>query len=341
MSIQQTIIEGLKLQLTLHDYIVLPGFGGFVLKHRSAHFNAGGTGLFPPSKSVTFNAQLRQNDGILATWLCKKTGCNAAEAEKNLADFSGYCLGVLGGHRRLSLPGIGFFYLDFENNLCFDPQADQNFLAESFGLQPVITGGVKREPSRKSVFEDRKIVPATRPGTARERMRRAALPAMLFLFTAMFTVMIVSVSEFRGELRAALGGSGSQGAYRAANYPGISLKTLPAPRPLVTDANGIARLSIGKADLPVKVGNSETGYAAGKNVSSRYQIILGCFAVPSNARKLVRQLEKENIVAHISPVRHRGMLVVVAGAYADRNAALADLPAVRKTIPAAWIKSVR
>lgn len=336
MNIQQTIIEGLKGQLSLHDYIVLPGFGGFVLRHRPAHFGAGGNALFPPSKTVTFNAQLKQNDGIMASWLCEHTGCIPAQATAHLNDFSGYCHGVLSGHRRLTLPGIGFFYLDFEDNLCFDPQSDQNFLAASFGLQPLQLTGTKQVPTRKTVFEDRKITTTvSRRKTGSERLRRAALPAALFLFTAMFTVMLVSVSEFRGELRAALGGTSGAGTYQPAGYSPLKLSAPSPSQPLVADANGIARLTLAGREVPVKV------EVPGRSVETKYQIILGCFEVPSNARKMVRQMKRQQIDARISPVKHRGMMVVTAGSYSEREQAMADLPAVRRVIPAAWIRSTR
>src|SRR5437868_7519242 len=137
MNVQQTIIKGIKEQLFRNDYLVLPNFGGFVLKSSPSRFSASGGLLIPPTKTVTFNVQLKQNDGILAIWLQNTLGCTSNEALAHLKDFSEFCSGILNAKRRLTLEGIGFFYLDFENNVCFEPQQDSNFLTRSFGLTPV------------------------------------------------------------------------------------------------------------------------------------------------------------------------------------------------------------
>ena len=51
--------------------------------------------------------------------------------------FSDYFTSVLSARRRLSIDNIGFFYLDFENNILFEPQPDTNFLTNSFGLSSI------------------------------------------------------------------------------------------------------------------------------------------------------------------------------------------------------------
>src|SRR5688572_27641542 len=131
MNVQQTIISGIREQLFFHEYLVLPGFGGFVLQSAPSHFSPSGSLLIPPSKTLSFNSQLKQNDGILARWLEKKLGCSMIEATAHLKDFTEFCSGILSVKRRLNLEGIGFFYLDFENNICFEPKQDSNFLTAS------------------------------------------------------------------------------------------------------------------------------------------------------------------------------------------------------------------
>jgi nucleoid DNA-binding protein len=322
VNVQQVIIEGLRQQLYHHQFIVLPGFGGFVLKTRPAFFSATGLQLHPPSK----------NDGILTSWLQKKQGISAAQAFDHLTEFASYCRGVLEHRRRLTLPGIGFFHLDLENNLGFEPQPDQNFLATSFGLTAINLPADQDQhivPLRKAVFEDRRITLTTQRTGVRKKLQAALTPLLLLGTITVLLLLLVSVTNFRGELRAALAGMSTESRYNAHSYQELSLVTPDTLKTaMIPGSGGISYVRLGRWSLPVKATVAE----------ARYQIVLGCFAKRSNATKLIRQLRRHNISAHISEVPHRGMAVVCYGAYTDKVSALNDLGAVQAVVPQAWIK---
>ena len=61
MSIFKHIVD----LLYNNDCVILPGFGAFVLKNKSAFRK--GDEFFPPSKYVSFNSMLKENDGLLTT----------------------------------------------------------------------------------------------------------------------------------------------------------------------------------------------------------------------------------------------------------------------------------
>ncbi|MBK7666303.1 MAG: hypothetical protein IPJ32_02560 [Sphingobacteriaceae bacterium] len=72
MIVQKAIINGISELLYNHDYVVVPGFGGFVSRNQLSHYSVNKEVLNPPSKKILFNVQLKQNDGILASWLKEK-----------------------------------------------------------------------------------------------------------------------------------------------------------------------------------------------------------------------------------------------------------------------------
>ena len=153
MNIHQHIIEGIKEQLFLNDYLVLPNFGGFVLKSKPTSYGLSSQMLMPPTKTVGFNIQLKQNDGILNNWLQEKLKCSKQEATQHLLDFANFCNSVLQSKRRLSLSGIGFFYLDFENNIGFEPSQDVNFNTQSFGLSAIQLKPIEEEQHIEKVTQ--------------------------------------------------------------------------------------------------------------------------------------------------------------------------------------------
>ncbi|MEI6020691.1 MAG: hypothetical protein WCR21_06145, partial [Bacteroidota bacterium] len=189
MNIHQHIIAGIQEQLFLNDYLVLPNFGGFVLKTQRASVGASGLSIHPPLKTVGFNVQLKQNDGILTHWLQQQINCSKSEASQHLLDFSNFCNGVLQSKRRLSLAGIGFFYLDFENNICFEPAQDNNFYTESFGLSaiqlnPIIeVPKVEKTIERAVKFEDRSLSQNSDSAPKRKINYRQTAYLALFLVT--------------------------------------------------------------------------------------------------------------------------------------------------------------
>ena len=54
-------IENLLLS---HDCVIVPGIGGFVTRYEGSYLD--GQDIYPPFRSISFNSQLKENDGLLA-----------------------------------------------------------------------------------------------------------------------------------------------------------------------------------------------------------------------------------------------------------------------------------
>lgn len=360
MNIQQTIIKGIREQLFFNNYLVLPNFGGFVLKSNPSHYSASGGLLVPPSKTVSFNAQLKQNDGILAIWLQNTLKCHANEALSHLTDFSEFCSGILNAKRRLSLEGIGFFYLDFENNICFEPQQDSNFLTKSFGLAPVSIKELEPEPElaevkKEPVFVDRTLhASKTEEGLPHIKKRRNYSRVITpVLFSVIFIVLLgllVNNSSMQGELRSSMFGSNLKGTYSPLTYSDLDLENSTVKNPAyVADANGIATLEL-EDSKKIAVKAVETGLSSPhittslsnykvKLHSGNFEIVLGCFTVLENAERMVNKLSAKRIEAAVTGKNNKGMYVVSNGNYSTKEEAISKLMEVKDTFPHAWIKS--
>jgi hypothetical protein len=356
MNVQQTIIKGIREQLFFNNYLVLPGFGGFVLKPNPSHFSVSGGLLVPPSKTVSFNLQLKQNDGILATWLQNKLDCSANEALNHLQDFSGFCSGILAAKRRLSLDGIGFFYLDFENNLCFEPQQDSNFLSKSFGLTPVSIKEIEGEVTaakKEPVFIDRVL--ATHETTesvtkSRRNYRKLVTPVLLAAILISLLSLLVINSKMTGELRSSLLERNSKSMYVPIQYPALNIATTPDKSiAYVADANGIATMDIeNNRSIAVRATANELARASSKPLKSlpknytaatnKFEVVVGCFAVAGNADRMVNRLSNQKIKAFVSGKNAKGMYVVSNGSFSTKEEAIQKLLAIKNSVPNAWIK---
>lgn len=346
MNVQQLIISGIRELLYSHNYVVLPGFGGFVLKESPAHVSVSGGLLFPPSKTVGFNSQLKQNDGVLAVWLERKLSCTSSEALSHTQEFTDFCRGLLQVKRRFNLDGIGFFYLDFENNICFEPLQDANFLTESFGLGSISIRPLETEtvaPKQEPVFEDRRELPIAETAKPQRRnYRKLVYPSLLGLILATLLGLLVNNIKMTGALQSSVLETSGKHNYKPFSYPTLAIAAHPGIKTTyVADANGVAHLQLDEnKSLAVRVneGLSTAENFGAEHQTKGFEIVLGCFSVKANAHKMIKKLSKRRVKAIISGQNAKGLFVVSKGSFRSKEEAVLELDKLKENFPNAWIK---
>lgn len=123
--------------LVRHNCVIVPAFGGFVAKATPAKIDFQKGIMLPPSKSLLFNRQLINNDGLLITELASRLGSSYSEAESLLKETVLKWKKQLNGGERIELEKVGYLYFDHERNICFEQDRFFNLLMESFGLGKV------------------------------------------------------------------------------------------------------------------------------------------------------------------------------------------------------------
>lgn len=132
------LIEKLIGDLLLrHNCVVVPSFGGFVSKQTSAVIDYKTGVMHPPKKSLLFNKQLINNDGLLASVLAKETGQTFDEASSEIQKQVISWHKALNSGERINLENIGFLFLDQEKNIGFEQDRYFNMLLQSYGLGKV------------------------------------------------------------------------------------------------------------------------------------------------------------------------------------------------------------
>lgn len=133
-----TTVEQLIGDLLLrHNCVIVPSFGGFVAKQVSAKIDYASGKMVPPSKSLLFNKQLINNDGLLVNELSQANSLSFDQASQEvLAKVNGWQQALKSG-QRIELDRVGYLYNDAENNLCFEQDRFFNLLLESYGLGKV------------------------------------------------------------------------------------------------------------------------------------------------------------------------------------------------------------
>lgn len=361
MNIQEHIIRGILELLYKQDYLVVPGFGGFVLKSQASVFSSSGTALLPPSKKLGFNKQLRQNDGVLLNWLQQELSCDNATALTYLEEFADYCTSILNTKRRLSIERLGFFYLDFENNFCFEPRTDVNFLSDSFGLAPVHLKELETQnttPSepKQSIFVDR---PAPKPGEApasliSAKVKRNANKGLAYASLGVFVIVVLSFIitsvGVQGPLKAAFFNTSDKSEYSAIDYPALELSGKENNTALLISTSEHEAILTLEEDLRFVVSSSAKQSSVVKgdkgngsrfaNSSGNYRIVFGCFSVKANAKKFAKELKEKEYPVQISKLEAKDMYVVALGGYASKEDAKSELSSIKTLFPHAWIKQL-
>ncbi|HIP32916.1 MAG TPA: SPOR domain-containing protein [Crocinitomicaceae bacterium] len=130
----EQLIADLLLQ---NNCVIIPSFGGFVAQRVAAKIDFESGKIAPPKKSLLFNKQLINNDGLLINELAKQNQSTFNEATNQVSSVVSEWNQSLKAGERVELDKIGFLYNDSENNLCFEQDRFFNLLLESFGLGQV------------------------------------------------------------------------------------------------------------------------------------------------------------------------------------------------------------
>ncbi|MCT4613665.1 MAG: SPOR domain-containing protein [Marinifilaceae bacterium] len=120
--------------LFVHDCVIIPNFGGFVANHCEATINSQIGSFAPPRKLISFNHNLKNNDGLLVNKLKTIKNISYNEAEKLVDLFVEDIYAKLNSGGKFEFPKIGYCYRNRRNIVVFEPYNQKNHLVESYGL---------------------------------------------------------------------------------------------------------------------------------------------------------------------------------------------------------------
>ncbi len=133
MSIEKLIGD----LLLRHNCVVVPSFGGFVAKQTAATIDKVNGIMLPPKKSLLFNRQLINNDGLLVASFAKEMDIAFDQAAKEVQTLVEKWSQALNEGERVVIDKVGFLFLDQEKNIGFEQDRYFNLLLHSFGLGKV------------------------------------------------------------------------------------------------------------------------------------------------------------------------------------------------------------
>lgn len=354
MSIEKHISE----LLFEHDCVIVPDFGGFVCNISSASIHPTKHQFQPPFKKITFNRNLRNNDGLLANWISQAESVSYTESNKLIATYVERIKNELNSNKHFLLNNIGSFYTGEENTLLFEQDETVNYLPESFGLSVFNTPAIKREPIERKIEKkliDKVIVPFREQGAvvpARKRVSRALLASAAVLVIAVLLWIPFQSGLVKNMDYSSLNPFASKAM--ALYQPSEDAQPDPDNDITKTEVKDLIAMAVakdtmrylnividGRIPIVVKLKADETAVVKAKRRDSKtrgsYHIVGGAFAVSENAEKLVKKLVKQGYDASIIDKKGNSLRFVSYGTFSTKAQALQALEKIRAVQQDVWL----
>ncbi len=336
-----------------HDCVIIPEFGGLVTNYRSARLNVVSHVIHPPSKHIGFNAQLKQNDGLLINYVAQVLSVSYKDASAMVAQCITDYRKELQQQGRFSLERIGVFFYDRAGRLQFIPDEGENYLTASFGckpvqLKPVVVASADRD-------KDVPVIDISQAGRKWSPLKVAAAIAVPALLVVSFLAGN-RVSQ-HGELGFNSLNPFAEPRKETSYSPEINAWDLrlelkqPDYKALLenqqetaidfvagtTTDEGVV-LAPKTKSAPAVSTRVEERKASTRAKKSSFALIGGAFQVKENAERLVNQLRTQGYDASLAGMKDN-LYLVAYGHYDVRSEAVEDLRRIQSSGGKAWIKS--
>lgn len=139
-SLEDILIELLQK----HECVVVPAFGGFIAKQKSAFVDFESGLIHPPFREIGFNIQLRSNDGLLVNQFATEYQLEYTASLDAVGQQVATWNEALRQGKQVSIPKIGNFKKDLEGNIQFEQDRSFNLLMSAYGLE--LVGFIPKKP---------------------------------------------------------------------------------------------------------------------------------------------------------------------------------------------------
>lgn len=297
-----------------YQCVTVPGFGAFLTETVSAHVTGSASSFFPPKKVVSFNANVKNNDGLLTNHVALQEKMSYELAVIKIGDEVNEWTYLLQNRNRVVLKNIGEISVNNEMNWVFEPANTVNYLTDSFGLTPFVSPEITREILKQEVeaLEEKAPIIFTP-----ERKKDYSY----LKYAAIFVVML---------------GAGGFG-YKTYYDQQIETKTLAVQKNVQEKVQQQIQEATFVISAPVEA--VELNVAAPVEEKMPYHLVAGAYRSEVNANKAIAELKAAGFEnAKMLPINKHNLYPVVYGSFKNLNEAQIERKNIQKSHNAeAWL----
>ena len=311
------LIQYIKELLYQQECVTLPGFGSFLTQTHPIKVNRYTGEFTPPSRSISFNRLIQENDGLLASYVAKREGVSYPDAlamiEKELQHWNKRL-----DRETMILPGIGEFSFNAENKLRFLPHGKINFDANALGLSAFQRTPEKAQiraaaivpptPSPKSnpSMQDNKEPLAFTPESQEEKKS----PALRYAIIGVVAVALLGATYYFGNQYLE--------SERLKSTELAQKRIAKNVQEASFDLGAIASLEL---SVPAVIETTEDTGSVAVESGQFYSIIAGSFRDQANAERKLEELKSQGFEAAFAEASPDGLIRVAYGRFESKREA--------------------
>jgi hypothetical protein len=299
-----TLAKYISDLLYRYDCVIVPNFGGFVANKISAKVNRFTHTFYAPTKQLTFNAHLKNNDGLLVNYIATAKNISYVNVVNFVKTEVAKWQTTL-SQEELELENIGALHKNENGAIIFEPIYSVNYLTSSFGLNTYVSPAIKRFS-----VNEKAVIPIHHSENHKEKT-----PA--FIKYAAAAVLVFAL--------------GTVGWKQYQNYTYNNLVAQSELQQQKVDKTIQEATFVISNPLP----------AITLNVAKKthnYHVIAGAFREPANATKKLQQLLKKGYKARILGINKWNLTQVAYASFDSKRNAINQLNIIKKTDSSdAWL----
>lgn len=301
-----------------YQCVTVPEFGSFLTETHSARLHPSSRTFYPPKKTVSFNALLKKNDGLLVHHISQYLQIPYDDAVKHIQQEVSLWKKTLNDSTILELENIGEIRLNTENNLVFTATENTNYLTESFGLAPVVSPIIRRSVALENLEKTTEtVVTETEKEITPIQLTPTKKPTYSFVKYGVAAALLIAGGLFADHL------------YK----DHITEET----RLVEHSVQEKIQQKIQEATFVLDLPKSEPLTLIIKEDKLYYHVIAGAFRDEANAEKEVVNLKEQGYKAKVLNKNRFGLYPVVYQSYKTYDEAQEKSREIRKTNPEAWL----
>jgi|GEM_PF-2210073 len=308
------------------DTVTLPGFGAFVLRYQPATIDTNTNQLSPPSKIVSFDASLKNNDGILANSISEKEKISFFDACSKILTFVEETNKSLDSGNSVVMQKLGTFSKSTDNAILFTADTSTNYNLETFGMGSVAAP---------------QVLQANIPTTSQQSATIKTIPLQKkrrFPKAAIWVLIIVVI----------LGGSGGALFILKPDFiQNLKISELLIPSDKKENPEIKAEQKVSEKHEVLKenilqdtiaTDTSSQNNQSIQNSNGSFHIISASFRIKENADNYVQTLKQKGYDSKVFFLDDKGLYVVSYNSYASKAEADEALQKIKSTENAnAWV----
>ena len=274
-----------------YDCVIVPDFGGFVTNAISARVNHFSHTFYPPTKQLTFNSHLTNNDGLLANYIASSENISFKKANQKIAD-SVKSWNIQLQTESVVIGKVGSLSLNNERQITFEPNTVTNYLTETFGMSALSSPAIKR---LEYIAQSETLAPVVLQKKPSGFIKYATAAAVIF------TIGFLGWNQ----------------------YETTQLQEQYAQQQLDVEKKIQSATFIIDHPLPTIQLN------VSKEAPKNFHIVAGAFKFPENAERKLKQLKAEGFKAEIIGKNKWGLTQVTYSSHETRTEAYKNLKEIR------------